>query len=455
MWVAVQGCAHGELEAIYDAIEETNRRHRDEFGEEGIGLLICCGDFQSIRNAGADLESISCPRKYRQVGSFHKYYSGEKLAPLPTLFIGGNHEASSHLFEVRHGGWVAPNIYFLGHAGVVWFGGLRISGMSGIYKRFDFSMGRYEAPPFQGDAVRSVYHQRELDVLRLSLMEHDKLDVFLSHDWPRNITKFGDEASLLRKKKHFKDDVRTGQLGSPPCEELLHRLKPRYWFSAHLHCKFAAIVPHGPQSGATSGEKKEEKTTKFLALDKVLPGRHFLQFIDVKVDAKAAEEMGGGVARRHFSFDPKWLAVLKATHGLTVPVKRRVQLPPHSAVNVTDEDVQWVKDRLRAAYGEMNRHELSPKGHSGEDSPAPDADDVYLRIPQGLFVRTQEPHNAGSPPPPIPRERTGYPQMKALFDVLDVRDPFEESTDTSAAMPAGTNPDEIDLGDEEEEEEEE
>lgn len=252
--------------------------------------------------------------------------------------------------------------------------------------------------------------------------------------------------------------MRTGQLGSAPCEELLHRLQPRYWFSAHLHCKFAAIVPHGPPPSSDSAEK-ERKTTKFLALDKVLPNRHFLQFIDVEVDATAAEEMGGGVLGRHFSFDPKWLAVLKATHGLTVPVKRRVQLPPRSAVVVTEEEVEWVKERIRAAYGEMNRHEVAPSTADG-DSAAADAtatkaaaDDTYLRIPQGLFVRTQEPHNAGSPPPPIPHERSGYPQMKALFDLLDVRDPFDDHSPTVTAPVS--NPDEIDLGDEEEEEEEE
>ena len=29
-----------------------------------------------------------------------RYYSGAEKAPILTVFIGGNHEASSHLFEV-------------------------------------------------------------------------------------------------------------------------------------------------------------------------------------------------------------------------------------------------------------------------------------------------------------------------------------------------------------------
>ena len=47
--------------------------------------------------------------------------------------VGGNHEAANHLWELHYGGWVAPNIYYLGAAGVVNFAGLRIAGLSGIY----------------------------------------------------------------------------------------------------------------------------------------------------------------------------------------------------------------------------------------------------------------------------------------------------------------------------------
>ena len=52
--------------------------------------------------------------------------------------VGGNHEATNHLWELYYGGWVAPNIYYLGHAGVINIGGIRIAGLSGIFSRHDY-----------------------------------------------------------------------------------------------------------------------------------------------------------------------------------------------------------------------------------------------------------------------------------------------------------------------------
>ena len=64
--IAIEGCCHGELDKIYDTIQHINNnnnnnnnsaRHNDNDNDSDsdsdnmkISLLICCGDFQSVRD---------------------------------------------------------------------------------------------------------------------------------------------------------------------------------------------------------------------------------------------------------------------------------------------------------------------------------------------------------------------------------------------------------------------
>lgn len=55
----------------------------------------------------------------------------------------------------------------MGLAGVVNVGGIRIGGLSGIYKSNDYMRGRHERPPYTDQTKRSIYHVRQLEVFRL------------------------------------------------------------------------------------------------------------------------------------------------------------------------------------------------------------------------------------------------------------------------------------------------
>ncbi|XP_006636459.1 lariat debranching enzyme [Lepisosteus oculatus] len=294
MKIAVEGCCHGELDKIYETIGYLERR-------EGVtvDLLLCCGDFQAVRNQG-DLKCMAVPPKYRNMEGFYRYYSGEKKAPILTIFIGGNHEASNHLQELPYGGWVAPNIYYLGYAGVVQYRGLRIGGLSGIFKSHDYRKGHYEFPPYNQQTLRSAYHVRNIEVFKLKQIR-GPIDIFLSHDWPRGIYHYGSTEQLLRKKKFLRSEVKSNSLGSPAAAELLAQLQPSYWFSAHLHVKFAALMQHQPQNDSPP------RTTRFLSLDKCLPHRDFLQIVEIEDRPGAPEQL---------EYDPEWLAILKATDEL-------------------------------------------------------------------------------------------------------------------------------------------
>lgn len=231
--------------------------------------------------------------------------------------------------------------------------------------------GYFERQPFDDSGSRSIYHIRKYNVYRLlqvstycqtaklvdrrlltvelpepQLKNEDALDVFLSHDWPRGIAFHGNHRSLLANKPFLRDEVNSNSLGSMPAELLLKQLRPRYWFSAHLHVKFAALVKHReestevrplPEAPAEGNESKDEEqpaekaeqkaegstdsevnaTTKFLALDKCVPGREFLQIIDIP----------HGDAAKGFAYDPEWLAIVRATNDFLSLSPAQIPLP--------------------------------------------------------------------------------------------------------------------------------
>ncbi|XP_070693914.1 lariat debranching enzyme [Pempheris klunzingeri] len=444
MKIAVEGCCHGELDKIYETIGYLEKKE-----EVKVDLLLCCGDFQAVRNEG-DMKCMAVPAKYRLMQTFYKYYSGEKKAPVLTIFIGGNHEASNHLQELPYGGWVAPNIYYLGYAGVVRYKGIRIGGLSGIFKSHDYRKGHHEFPPYNPDTLRSVYHIRNIEVFKLKQIQMP-MDIFMSHDWPRGIYYYGSTGELLRKKKFLRQEVESNTLGSPAAEELLAHLQPSYWFSAHLHVKFAAVMQHPAKGNAAP------RVTKFLSLDKCLPYREFLQIVDVPERPGSSEGL---------EYDPEWLAILKATNSL-----QRVTPHPWNPPENNGLHERWDFRASEAAMMEM------VEDLSGE-----------LGIPDN-FSQTVPPYDPNKPQPHAAPSCNTNPQTTELCATLGLTDiyaqagqgagesarvqgstggeeddedghsegsadePSEYPTDTSG-LSSSYNPDEITIEDEWEEEEE-
>ena len=300
-------------------------------------------------------------------------------------------------------------------------------------------MGHFEHPPYTESTMRSAYHVRAADVNRL-LRIQSPIDVFLSHDWPAGIARHGDTEALLRRKSFLRREIDDGSLGSPPAAQLLQTLMPSYWFSAHLHTKFAALVHH------PSGQE-----TRFLSLEKCLPGRQFLQVVDFP-------EANGPL---EFSYDAEWLAILKSTHDMTSLQPRPP--PPPPADPVTEAEVAQVQEML-------HRRPQGGKIPENFEQTAP------VHVENGCTRR-------GRMPQWSPRN----PQTVALFDMLGLsynldfhsnsnsNNMYSSSgvvgtmaTATAAVNPeeieleddgdmvdvGEMNPEEIELGEEEEEEEE-
>ena len=165
----------------------------------------------------------------------------------------------------------------------------------------------------------------------LSCSKHDifkaipqlsSINIFLSHDWPQSIEQYGNLPDLLNRKSFLRQDIDSGTLGSPPLMGLLRSLKPQWWFAAHMHTRYEARIVHeswskpqristqnpdeilvqddkfgrnvkpppaensflNPDEITLSDEAAIVETpppppdeTKFLALDKCLPRRQFLE----------------------------------------------------------------------------------------------------------------------------------------------------------------------------------
>ena len=136
-------------------------------------------------------------------------------------------------------------------------------------------------------------------------------------------------------------------MGSPPAEMLLYRLKPLYWFSAHMHVKFEAKVTHTPifkeainpdeinvDSSEDENDEKPVKTTKFLALDKCLPNRKFIEFIDIAIPNPLPTVI---------KLDPEWLSILKATeHYLTFDRQSPILPTDEEICDKIDEARKWI-----------------------------------------------------------------------------------------------------------------
>ncbi|KAF8264534.1 hypothetical protein EI94DRAFT_1738243 [Lactarius quietus] len=103
-----------------------------------------------------DLQTMAVPDKYKQDHVRHelnlpRYYKGQATVPVLTIVIGGDHEASNHNWER----WLAPNVYFLDHAGCVQVNGIRIAGASGIFKPNDYHRGHFEKQPYENSTMRN------------------------------------------------------------------------------------------------------------------------------------------------------------------------------------------------------------------------------------------------------------------------------------------------------------
>eukprot|EP00997_Jenningsia_sp_PLL12_P005879 NODE_2419_length_929_cov_34.529545_g1989_i0.p1 GENE.NODE_2419_length_929_cov_34.529545_g1989_i0~~NODE_2419_length_929_cov_34.529545_g1989_i0.p1 ORF type:complete len:284 (-),score=67.75 NODE_2419_length_929_cov_34.529545_g1989_i0:22-873(-) len=221
--------------------------------------------------------------------------------------------------------------------------------------------------------------------------------------------------------------------------QLLRYLRPAYWFSAHNHVKFAAIMPHPtqppqpvptdlgpnfatqrtgwrPESDQPAGEPKEpleepwspavitkgtsngesglpfifpvatEKATRFLALDKCLPRRRYLQVVDL--DLPSSSEL---------HYDLEWLVILKMAQRYFPVSLNRSPSGPFTKLKSDLQDKEMVRKTREWLLKRAAEH----------------ADGKYanLKVPLNFVDATQSAFEA-----------TDNPQTREFLEFMDITD---------------------------------
>ena len=320
--IIITGCIHGSLDKMYKDIKEYSST-----SNKNIDMILCTGDFECMRTE-KDLTFLSCPEKYREMGDFYKYYTSKAIAPYLTIFIGGNHEASNYLEQNYYGGWVAPNIYYLGRSGLINVKGIRIGGISGIFNKFDYFRGNFEKDEddIKGDK-KTIFHLREFDVVKMSHVKN-KIDIFMTHDWPTNLVSDEDKADVFKKRPHFKNDILEGTLGSFPGEFLLKYLKPSFFICGHMHFYYSNKI----------------NDTQIYAFDKCLNERHYFGLIEVKKSLITMD-----INDNDIYIDPEWMAITN-TFNQYFPNKYGY----YSFYNLFDKNAKILYDEIVLKKFKMN-----------------------------------------------------------------------------------------------------
>lgn len=254
--------------------------------------------------------------------------------PCLVVICGGNDEAGDLIAQLPFGGFIAPNIYYMGRAGIIDYKGMRISGYGGVFAISDFGRNVYERVPLVEEKdVKSSIHVRAFSGLQLYLYSVFEQDIFskqpdflMSHDWPRYMPPvFKNALSKVRQCLVERVD----REGIPFGLKLIDGVQPKNVVCAHHHTKFEFQL------------SRDYGKVNFTALNRPDYNEcEWYEFISAKASRPVSEEL---------SFAPEWIAILQET-------KEFVKDPESIKVWDTWDDVKKSKaDALKHAYVKIKK----------------------------------------------------------------------------------------------------
>ncbi len=202
---------------------------------------------------------------------------------------------------------------------------------------------------------------------------------------------FGDYKKLFAERPTFFESAKIDNLGSAPAEQVMNHLRPKYWFSGHMHIKYSAVVEHkdntaedlfkalaisdefraqlpGSMFGAASRKKKHapessppditNTVTHFLALDKPGPDREFLELLDVNSSCKVGDTSTKSYMQKTpegkfaLHYDEEWLSIMRSSGDSLAAGETSLDIalgksdaPP---TNVALQSLRWIQTNITA-----------------------------------------------------------------------------------------------------------
>lgn len=211
--VAVVGDVHGEMWAMIRLLGGWEKKHR-----LSIDAVLQVGDFEPHTSLEY-LATMAAPAKYRKMGNFSLFASGQAEFPWPVYFIGGNHEPYGLLDQMPGGGELTPNCNYLGRAGLSGICGLRVAFLSGVFVPHLFACARPGVADFITRANKDYIAWNQGDIEKL--LQVGRADVLVLHEWP---------------EIPYDGRVRgEAESGMKSLEMALESLRPRRIFCGHTH----------------------------------------------------------------------------------------------------------------------------------------------------------------------------------------------------------------------------
>lgn len=228
--IAAVGDIHGRFHRVETWLEALEAAHG-----RPVDVVLAVGDVEAFRRPDDHRRKAA---KRTMPAEFAEYADGSRRVRRPLYFIGGNNEDFEALHDAPEGFELAPDVHYLGRAGLRELYGLRVGYLSGIHApRF------FEQPllrPRTLDTAKQAGYFRHAEVERVAALRD--VDLLLVHEWPRGLVPRLREGELPPGGR----PLPSSWVGNPITRRVIESVRPQWVLCGHSHRAFAATVSGGP-----------------------------------------------------------------------------------------------------------------------------------------------------------------------------------------------------------------